>query len=80
MLCYKDRSYCSASDDCHRTVCNYQITQLEKNKANELSLPICRANYRDTDDCPGFIGKTELDAALDVVRDAGYDCRDPFDY
>lgn len=51
MICYKDRTYCSASfmkRNCFNTDCFRYLTKEEMDRATSLGLPIARSNFFDT--------------------------------
>lgn len=46
MICYKDRSFCSASyNPCINKQCIRFLSKKEMERADELDLPICFANF-----------------------------------
>lgn len=45
MICYKDRSYCSASFSCSKKDCYRKLSVEEQRKAEELGLPIAFSDF-----------------------------------
>lgn len=46
MICYKDRTFCQASDCLHFETCTYALTEEVEREAKEFGLPIA---WQDND-------------------------------
>jgi hypothetical protein len=61
MLVYRDRSWCSSSDECKNEKCNSRLTDKDRTKATlwwgGSDYPLAMMDMKDTDYCVGFIPK-----------------------
>lgn len=50
MICYRDRTFCSCSDQCQKgDSCTIAITPFTEEQAEKMGLPICFASFENAD-------------------------------
>ena len=63
MLCYKDRTWCNSI--CANIECRLNLTDNEVENAikwwGSKYPPIAFANFKDSDECPGYIERIDID-------------------
>ena len=50
MICHRDRTFCASSGRCARTDCHRWL-----DFAPDYDLPVCLSQFRDTEECPGYV-------------------------
>jgi hypothetical protein len=58
MLTYKDRAWCSSSNDCLAD-CYRRLTPAESARAVSLHLPVSYMDFKGRPECPGFKPKPD---------------------
>ena len=56
MLCYLDKTFCTAVNCSNRTTCHRNLTEQEKKRAISFRLPIAFADFSNGS-CPNFKSK-----------------------
>ena len=57
---YKGRTFCDSSITCARIECPLRLSAMDQIQADLSELPLSLAQYRDTEDCPGWIDYDEI--------------------
>ena len=57
-MSYKDKTWCS-QHTCMNTLCKRRLSDADVNYINQYKCEVSFSDFKDTEECPGFLSKPE---------------------